>query len=59
VCTSAQAHAAGVVDQLYKRVGQVIDGYCRERLAPHLRGLPHDRLATQVHGSWSSSKLAD
>jgi hypothetical protein len=48
VCTKAECHQAGVVDQLYKRVGQFVDGYCRERLAPQLRGLPPDRLVPQV-----------
>ncbi|ELR16318.1 uncharacterized protein ACA1_203620 [Acanthamoeba castellanii str. Neff] len=52
VCTKAECHQAGVVDQLYKRVGQFVDGYCRERLAPQLRGLPPDRLVPQVLARW-------
>lgn len=48
VCAKAECHQAGIVDQLYKRVGQFVDGYCRERLAPQLRGLPPDRLVPQV-----------
>jgi len=53
-CTSSPGNS--MADQLYKRVGQTIDGFCRERLAPRLRGVPPGSLVVQVVEWWNTFK---